>query len=412
MARRFMILFCLFLLLTLSFIGITYYYFPAHFNCYLGEIYLQADNNAKAKELFEKSITLFEEQSSESPILELAYKELGKTYLIAKEFDKSQACFEKAFSLSFQGHRERADYLMKLGLIQMIKNNHKLGEKTLIDIAKNFDRMPSISKKYVRSLIVESHVSQYHRHLDTRDDAQAFFALEKGVQLAEAIQNSFAKSEIEGEVISEAYRLYAIELEDKLDFDLSIKYYEKALSLADERHPDYFQLHSDLAVCYSAQNEFSKANEHTAIALRYYQTVNDVAGIAQAYNGMAYCHFKMGNKEESLHYALKALDGVDALRTADMKAALYDTVACAYQLNGDYLSGEKYIKAAIQEAPNKRRQDVKHAMNYYNLLGDLTWAQGKWQEACLSWDVASGLEQDSTSCKRNGSNASGTHTNF
>lgn len=209
------------------------------------------------------------------------------------------------------------------------------------------------------------------------DKEKAFATLEKTIELMEQVRKpeGFEKS-----MMSIAYRDYAIQLEEMGQFDRSEYYYNKSLSLVSQNSASYFQWHEDMGILCSSQNKYQEAALHYAKAQEFYEKTNDLAGKARIYNLISYLNFKQGNREESLEYALKALDNIEAIKTAAMKAAIFDTVACAYQLNEDYPNGEKYIRLAIEQADSDSSFDLKWKKSYYSRLGDLLHAQGKTED--------------------------------
>lgn len=376
MARKFLIAFLSLLLLLVASAGVIHFTFPAYSHYYLGVCCAQSNDKDSAKGFFESSIALSAEQSSPSSTTGSAYIGLGVTCLHTKEIDKSQECFEKALAIFSEETVDRADCLALLGMIQMIKEGHPHSE-SIIKAVKSFPLIPSSKKKNVYIWIISNYYFDYQRHLDQGKQELASHALEKSVRLIDCLPEDSDYIDI--------YRSFAIALEEKKDFDRAEAYYKKALKSTDINSSDYYLLHSDLGTCYAEHERYEKSFEHTAIAMAYYERENDLRGKTDVYNSLAWRHYKMGHKEESLHYALKALEGLSV--TSD-QFALLDTVACAYKLNEDYANAEKYIKAAIQEMSARRLKDNKSLAKSYTFLGDVAWTQGKWHEANLAWEVA------------------------
>lgn len=80
------------------------------------------------------------------------------------------------------------------------------------------------------------------------------------------------------------------------------------------------------------------ANRFVLLICLLFFLMTSLVGVTYFSYEQSILNFKQKNWKESLEYALKALDNLEAITSSDMKAAILDTVACAYQLNEDYVS--------------------------------------------------------------------------
>ena len=77
-----------------------------------------------------------------------------------------------------------------------------------------------------------------------------------------------------------------------------------------------------------------------------------------------------------------------------MKVSILDTVACAYQIHGDYHNGEKYMSEAIEIADSIGGFDSERKATYYTRLGDIKHSLGDKEEARRAWDIAAKLMEE------------------
>lgn len=149
------------------------------------------------------------------------------------------------------------------------------------------------------------------------------------------------------ELYSLIYRAYAVLLEEKEQFEKSEIYYANAIALVDPQQSNYFLLHEDMGIKCSKLKRYKEASEHYEIALKYYENQNDQNGLLRLNNCLSYLHFRQGHRKEALEYALKLRDQFHTIPTVDLKVAVLDTIASAYQLNDDNITAENYMHKAI-----------------------------------------------------------------
>lgn len=305
--------------LTIFSIVCFFYFFPGNAYFIAGTLCQKIDPMT-AKNYIEKGILIYESQDLKSPHLDLAYILLAEIYFNSQDFDQSKLLFEKALSQQSLNARLHTHCLAGLLLIHLDEKNFeaaKIVMKKLNDHAPHHERVVNLNFIFHFKLI-----SQYLTSIDIKS---YYKALEDAAYYIEQIPSSskFNRYKID------LYRDYALALAEQEKYDQAEVYNQKVLSLADPE---------------------------------------DEAKQAILYNSLSYLHFKQNHPKESLDYAKKILEKIHSIHLLNEKAALLDTVACAFQINKDYTQAEKYMRETIHIAESLSNYDLNLKESYYKRL--------------------------------------------
>ncbi len=185
----------------------------------------------------------------------------------------------------------------------------------------------------------------------------------------EEFQNKIAVFKHNNEMVAFEAIAQASDLQKMGQLEKSEVYLKKAFEVSKNKHDThYYLILEELGNLCLEQNKLEEAMGYYKEVLEHYEKGNDPIEKVSIYNAISYLKFKQGNRQESMEYALKALDNLHVITSASMKAQILDTIACAYELNEDYTQAEKYMRLAIEQAEINLSFDSKLKASLYSRL--------------------------------------------
>ncbi|NGX42030.1 MAG: hypothetical protein K940chlam7_00306 [Chlamydiae bacterium] len=141
-----------------------------------------------------------------------------------------------------------------------------------------------------------------------------------------------------------------------------------------------------LGICKTRQHRFDDAKSDYLKAQTIYKERNDPAEAANTVNCIAYLHFLQNEAEPSIRYALEAIEILEQSQVdaPSYYCAFYDTLACAYELNGQFDLAEEYFLKAI-EIGKIVGDDQRTLAKKYLSLGNVYLKQNRIEEARNFW---------------------------
>ncbi|WP_288956211.1 hypothetical protein [uncultured Polaribacter sp.] len=138
---------------------------------------------------------------------------------------------------------------------------------------------------------------------------------------------------------------------DNLIDDNKIKEAKEVLLDLLNEYPDYGRAHNHLGWLYSVKfNNHTKAKKHLELALKFSP---DYQGV---YANYAYLLLEMNKYDELINFGKKYADkGVADAGT------IYNKMAQAFELKGEYLEAHKYYKLAVKGAINNQFMEELYA---------------------------------------------------
>lgn len=150
----------------------------------------------------------------------------------------------------------------------------------------------------------------------------------------------------------------------------SILLTQKALTLTDGVNPMlYARGQSQLALFLMIKGEFKQALEYSKLALAFFESIEDLKGIADAKYTLGSVYYKTDNFHNGLDHLLHCLTIYRQLSDHHNEARVLKSVGTIYEYFGDQESAiESYVKC-IEAA--ERVEDINQVANAYNPLSGI-----------------------------------------
>jgi tetratricopeptide (TPR) repeat protein len=174
--------------------------------------------------------------------------------------------------------------------------------------------------------------------------------------------------------------------EQNSEWKKAILWYNKALE-SDLDNKAF--IYEGLGLCKMRLHYFDEAKNDYLEAQKIYKEEGNVSEEANTINGISYLHFFKGEADLSIKYGLEALkilkESKDNSFALTRYAALYDTLACAYELNGQLDLAEEYFMKVIA-IEKSLGDDSNNLAKRFISLGNVHLKQNKVEEARKCWN--------------------------
>lgn len=322
------------------------FYMPKDYNA---DYYKKRGEDAYKEGKYEKALEYFKKASQLKKSVD-NYNNLGKAYLKTNNPKYALKCFELAINLDIknpQAYINLAEYYCEAEnnsakQLHYLKHAIKLNP----DLAETYYQIGDI---YLNKGNYET-AAEYYRMATAKDDLlfSAYFALGSTLFKMQDFEEAylvFEKSlnvELDNPKVYEYLAKSAIELRR---YDKALSYIERAVSI--EPTPDNYLL--------LAKSLYFNENYDASIKILNTKLAN--SGNAEMYNYLGLNYFQKNEYNKALNYLLKAVN----LRE---KPIYYYNIAQCYNIAGDRLNTQEYIKKALNTIP-KNPQDYIYIANIY-----------------------------------------------
>ena len=181
------------------------------------------------------------------------------------------------------------------------------------------------------------------------------------------------------------------------DSEQTQKHYFKVIKLLEELSQiDYYErrwlshAYYNLFILYNAQGGAeSFKEEYLKNALKNYELIEDMGGIANCYNSYAVFYFKAEHFEDALKYLLKAYSIVELEGAQPYQSIYAANIALTYTKLNDYENADLYFR--IAQEIDEKLQSPYHTGHTFYQLGEALSGRGKYDEAIEAFQKAETL---------------------
>lgn len=291
------------------------------------------------------------------------------TFLILISFLSSgnEAKIDSLYSILYKTNNyDKKDSI--LGLLVLELKYHDI--EAAIELAK---QKLELAKKANNELkIAESYSFLGEAYAESSQRALAFKNCFKALRKHQHLNND--RGEIRAlNIIGTIYRNFG-------EYDSSIFYYEKGLSIANEYDIKYsFPLLDHMAITYYRLDQYEKAIELNKQSIEIKKQLNQLDGVAVNYQNMGLIYTRQGKNNEALSNYLQALSINKKLNKGLNIAYNHFNIASIYQEIGkSSLALESYQRAQDYFEAKKR---IKELGSLYNNVGNVYYDLMQYPEA-------------------------------
>ena len=158
--------------------------------------------------------------------------------------------------------------------------------------------------------------------------------------------------------MSKVYHYYALCHFINKDWETSISYGQKGLSITDsiKDMKQYALFLGNMSNVYSAMSQNEMANDYRLRCRSMYVSMNDTLGLAILDNDLGLYYFDLGGLSQSMYYFQQALRGLELKNHIIGKLIVLNNIGRILQQQKDYEASRQYYRQSYQLALDKDNQ--------------------------------------------------------
>jgi len=178
--------------------------------------------------------------------------------------------------------------------------------------------------------------------LKRRDMVKALYYMQKGINIAESIDDSTS--------LSNLYDNYGVLHEMNNNADSAFYFYNKSLHICEEMNDSVGMGYSlfNIANLYVIKKEFKKAEKYWKSGLSIRKNLGNKFGLAESYSVIAGFHFAEGSNNLSIEFYNKALEIFKEIDNLYYQQYCYGKLSEIYEKDKDYKKSLEYHKIYLK----------------------------------------------------------------
>jgi tetratricopeptide (TPR) repeat protein len=165
------------------------------------------------------------------------------------------------------------------------------------------------------------------------------------------------------------------------DWRSALKHHYEAIKLCEGNKPQKSMAYRLIGMIEMERAEWKIAIDSFEKALKISEAIQDFRGMADAFSGLAWISWKVGDHEKTLIYANKSIENAKRIKNEAMVAKAYIDIGNSYnELLSNYDMALEYYENALRIL-QRDMNDLSQLARAYNNIGDVFMKKNEYEKA-------------------------------
>jgi len=260
---------------------------------------------------------------------------------------------------------------------------HKKVAKSLEDVYKGREDtvIYSLAYHYSQAADLEKAIDY---NLKAGEKAMSIFAFTEALNYYKRALEGIGTREIdeksvdkEVNILNRIGEIYAIQG----DWRSALKHHYEAIRLCEGNSPQKSMAYRLIGMIEMERAEWKIAIDSCEKALKISEAIQDYSGMSDAFSGLAWISWKIGDHEKTLIYANKSIENAKRIKNESMVAKAYIDIGNSYnELLSNYDMALEYYENALRIL-QRDMTDLNQLARAYNNIGDVFMKKNEYEKA-------------------------------